>query len=235
MHIEIESRDQTTRLKPRLPVYYVHLRQLHELPVLPIVLYLKVGLDGIGIDAYEEVVGELSVLRFQYLYVGLPGLSAVEYVEGSNWLGVALSALMRISREQVVWLGAEALRRLAIAPINEQQRFLLGDCVQAYLALDAEQTQQFDQLIANSSDGWVQAMNKTTYDRGLELGREQGLEEGEVQGIRRSLLRVGRRKLLEPSPAIVARIGEIEEAERLASLIDRVFDVRSWEELLHEE
>lgn len=86
VHIEIEARDQTTRVKPRLPVYYIHLRQQHQVPVLPIVLYLKVAMEGIGVDAYEEVYGDLCLLRFQYLYVGLPGLSAVEYVEGiTGW------------------------------------------------------------------------------------------------------------------------------------------------------
>jgi hypothetical protein len=96
IHVEIEARDQTTRVKPRLPVYYLHLRQTHQLPVLPIVLYLKVGLEGVGVDVYQETVGSLDALTFKYLYVGLPGLNAVEYVEGENWLGVALSALMRI-------------------------------------------------------------------------------------------------------------------------------------------
>src|SRR5271166_905269 len=53
VHIEIESQDKTTQLKPRLPAYYIHLRDTYHLPVLPIVIYLKVGLDGIGIDVYE--------------------------------------------------------------------------------------------------------------------------------------------------------------------------------------
>ncbi len=109
IHVEIEARDQTTRVKPRLPIYYMHLRQTHQLPVLPIVLYLKVGLEGVGIDVYQEMIGGLDALTFKYLYVGLPGLDGVEYVQGENWLGVALSALMRIPREQMVWLGTQAL------------------------------------------------------------------------------------------------------------------------------
>ena len=34
--------------------YYVQLRRDTGLPVLPIGLFLRVGLDGIGWDAYEE-------------------------------------------------------------------------------------------------------------------------------------------------------------------------------------
>src|SRR4029078_4828473 len=111
VHIEIESPDQTTRLKPRLPMYYYHLRSAHGLPVLPIVIYLNVHLDGIGIDAWSEKFWELEVVTFRSLYVGLPGLDGVKYVQGDNWLGVALAALMKIPHERVAWLGAEALRR----------------------------------------------------------------------------------------------------------------------------
>jgi hypothetical protein len=37
-------------------------------------------------------------------------------VQGDNWLGVAVAALMRIPKERVAWLGAEAFRRIKGAP-----------------------------------------------------------------------------------------------------------------------
>jgi hypothetical protein len=67
VHIEIESPDQTARLKPRLPHYYHHLRAAHGLPVLPIVVYLNVQLDGIGSDSHSEWFWELEVNTFRYL------------------------------------------------------------------------------------------------------------------------------------------------------------------------
>ena len=54
VHIEIESPDKATPLRPRMFDAYVQLRRKHGLPVLPIALYLRVGLDGVGIDVYEE-------------------------------------------------------------------------------------------------------------------------------------------------------------------------------------
>ena len=138
IQIEIESPDRTTAIKPRLPSYYRYLCDKYQLPVLPIVVFLKVGLEGIGIDSIVEEVCGLEVNRFQYLYVGLPGLDAVQYLEGENWFGVALTALMNISPEHKEWLGAEALRRLAGAPLTGIQRHLLNDCVYAYLPLDDE-------------------------------------------------------------------------------------------------
>lgn len=223
IHIEIESRDQTTRVKPRLPVYYIHLRQQHGLPVLPIVLYLRVGLDGIGVDVYEETLGDLCVLRFQYLYVGLPGLSAVEYVEGDNWLGVALSALMKIPREQMVWLGTEALRRLGGAAVTDQQRFLLGDCVEVYLGLDESQMREFNQMIEQANDGKIWPPNKSRYDRAME------------QGAFSLLLALGRKKFREPSAEVYERIQQIQDLEVLNSLAIRVLDVNSWDELMADQ
>src|SRR5207302_7839346 len=153
----------------------------HGLPVLPIGLYLRVGLQGIGIDVYEEHFWELRPVRFEYLYVGLPALDAVEYVQGDNWLGVALSALMRIPKERAAWLGAEALRRLVGAPLTDQQRFLLADCVQTYLPLDEEQERVFEQLIAPEIYQGVRTMTRTLatswYEKGQDQGRRETLRE----------------------------------------------------------
>jgi hypothetical protein len=168
VHIEIESPERTTDLKSRLPYYYHFLRDKKQLPVLPVVMYLKVGLDGIGIDTCVEKVDDFEVNRFRYLYVGLPGLDGVQYMQGDNWLGVALSALMKIPPERVAWLGAEALRKLAEAPISDQKRYRLAECVQAYLPMDAKQKQEFKELLETESYAGVKAMNKTVYEAGME-------------------------------------------------------------------
>ncbi len=54
--------------------YYEQLRRQYGLPVLPVALYLRAGLDGIGWDIYEETYWEQPLLSFEYAYVGLPGL-----------------------------------------------------------------------------------------------------------------------------------------------------------------
>jgi hypothetical protein len=182
--------------------------------VLPIGLYLRVGLDGIGIDLYEEHFWELCPVQFRYLYVGLPALDAVQYVRGDNWLGVALSALMGIPKDRVAWLGAEALRRIKEAPLSEQRRFLLGECVQAYLPLDAEQQREFERLVATESYRGVQAMNTTWYEKGRqEMLREQ-LEE-----------RFG------PLPAPVLERLQRLSTERLKALAKAVLHAQSLREL----
>lgn len=104
----------------------------------------------------------------QRSYVGLPGLDAVKYVEGDSHLGVALSALMRIPRDRILWLGAEALRRLALSLLSEQQRFLLSDCVEAYLPIEPGEREKLERALQAEDYVEVQTMNQTTFEKGIE-------------------------------------------------------------------
>ena len=65
LHIEIESPDKATPQRPRMFDAYAYLRAKHQMPVLPIGVFLKVGLEGIGIDVHEEHFWELQTVRFQ--------------------------------------------------------------------------------------------------------------------------------------------------------------------------
>lgn len=183
VHVEIESPDRTTLLKPRFPGYYFRLRSRHGLPVLPIVLYLKVGMEGIGVDVVEERFWEHPTLTFRYLYVGLPGLNAEDYVGGGSWLGVALSALMRMPPGRAAELGAEALRRISEAPVTEKQRLYLGDCVEAYLDLSPEDRARFRAILEANAEEKLMPRNKTSFDLGLEEGLEKGKAEGRTDGL----------------------------------------------------
>jgi hypothetical protein len=230
VHVEIESPDKVAPLRPRMFRSYVHLRDRHGLQVLPIGLYLRVGLQGIGVDVYEEHFWELRPVRFEYLYVGLPALDAVEYVRGDSWLGVALSALMRVPRERAAWLGAEALRRIQAAPLTDQQRFLLGECVQAYLPLDPEQQREFERLAATETYAGVQAMNTTWYEKGLEKGRQEGRQEGREEA-RRVVLREQLEEKFGPLPVAVQERLQQLPADRLAGLTKAVLRAQSLREL----
>ena len=177
VHIEIESADKAAPVRPRMYRSYVALRDEYGLPVLPIGLFLQVKLKGIGIDVYEERFWELKPIRFEYLYVGLPGLKAVDYLEKDNWLGVALTALMEIPPEQAAWLGAEALRRIQSAPLSDQKKYLLGECVEAYLTLDKAQKQEFDALLVTENYAGARVMNQSSFEKGIEKGRRVVLRE----------------------------------------------------------
>ncbi len=185
VHVEVESPDRTTELRPRLPRYFRHLRDRYGLKVLPLALYLKVGLDGIGEDTVNDTLYGHVFNTFRYFCVGLPALDAEEYVRGDNWLGVALSALMRMPRDRVVDVGVEAMRRIGeAAGLTDQQRHILGDCVESYLPIDVAESRRFHAIIEASAIGRVPIVNKTRYDLALEAGEEKGVKLGEVRALR---------------------------------------------------
>jgi hypothetical protein len=167
----VEWRDSVQPLRPRMFEYYTQLRRDSQLPVLPIGLYLRVGLDGIGWDAYEEFFWEHRLLRFEYAYVGLPGLEAEPYVTGEHLLGVALSSLMRVPPERRAELHAEALKRIALSGENDWRRFLLAECVEAYSKLGDAERQRLQALLTTEQYQQVRPFMITTYERGKIEGR----------------------------------------------------------------
>jgi hypothetical protein len=173
LHVEIESAEAVTGLRPRMCEYYQLLRQRYRLPVLPVGLLLRVGLDGLGWDVYEEQFWERTILRFEYAYVGLPALDADHYLTGANWLGVALAALMRVPEERKAWLKAEALRRLVGSGQNDWRRFLLCETVQAYLTLQEPQLKEFEDLLVTEPYKEVLPMTQTWFEQGVEKGIEK--------------------------------------------------------------
>jgi hypothetical protein len=199
VHVEVESRDAVATFRRRMYQYYESLRRKYGLPVLPVAVYLRVGLEGIGVDGYAEAYEDLEVLLFQFLYVGLPALDAERYVAGANWLGVALAALMRIPPHRRAWLRGEALRRVLLEyHENEYRRFLLRECVEAYLDLGPAQQREFETLLQTEPYKEIGPMMTTTW--------EKGLAEGEAEGIRKSVRLLLEDRFGPPSPELLQRL-----------------------------
>ena len=187
-----------------------------------------------GIDVYEEHFWDLRPVRFEYLYVGLPALDAVEYVQGDNWLGVALSALMRIPKDRQAWLGARALRRIKVAPVTDRQRYLLAECVQAYLPLDEAQQREFERLLASEPYKGVQAMRVTMAEQAEARGEARGEAKGEARGLvrgQRKTLALQLEQQFGPlSPQVRERLESL-PTERLDELTCSVLQAKSLQEL----
>lgn len=191
--------------------------------MLPVAVYLRVGLNGVGVDGYAEDYDDLEVLRFRYLYVGLPALDAEQYVAGGNWLGVGLSALMRVPRGRKAWLRSEALRRVLLeCPESGYRRFLLGECVEAYLELDEEQRREYERLLQTEPYREIIPMAMTTY--------EKGVAQGEAQGQRKMIRVFLESKFGSLSAAVVARL-EAWPPERLEELGREVLKASSLKDL----
>ena len=182
VHVEIEHAESAQRLRSRMFQYYEQLRRRHGLPVLPIVLYLSVGLEGIGRDVYEEYFWEVRTLVFEYMYIGLPALNAEEYASKENLLAVALSTLMNAPKDRKVQLAAQGLNRVVKSNESDWRKFLLGDCVLANIATQDETKQRLIKLLEQDEYSEAKGMTATWYDEGILVGEKQGLEKGLVKG-----------------------------------------------------
>lgn len=156
--------------------------------------------EGLGKATVIDWFGDLDVDTFKYLYVGLPGLDGVKYMEGKNWLGVALSALMNLGAENTIEVGAKTLERLAEAPLNEQQRFLLAECVHHYLPMTKQQWQQFEKLTEEKQEyqgakkmhqsilDWVREEEREKAEKVRQEEREKSLQDGAIMLVTEALI-----------------------------------------------
>ena len=184
IHLEVESNDRIAGFRRRFFDYYCDLRRKYDLPVWPIGLFLRVGLDGVGWTTYEETFWDQRILQFIFAYVGLPALDAETYLSGESLLGVALTSLMRVPRERRVELQAEALDRIARAEENDWRRFLLGECLQAYSDLDPAEWERLQALLITDKYKEARPMTLTYYERGKlqgELTALREMTEGQLQ------------------------------------------------------
>jgi hypothetical protein len=166
VHLEVESNDRIAGFRRRFFDYYVDLRRRYDLPVWPIGLFLRVGLDGIGWTDYSETFWGRQLLEFTFAYVGLPALNAETYLSGESLLGVALTSLMRVPRERRVELHAEGLDRIARSRENDWRRFLLAETLQAYSDLDPAEWQRLQTLLVTDKYREARPMTMTYYERG---------------------------------------------------------------------
>ena len=166
IHLEVESNDRIAGFRRRFFNYYVDLRRKYDLPVWPIGLFLRVGLEGVGWTAYTETFWGQRLLDFTFAYVGLPALNAEAYLSGENLLGVALTSLMRVPKERRVELQADGLDRIARSSQNDWRRFLLAETLQAYSDLDPAEWQRLQTLLVTDKYREARPMTLTYYERG---------------------------------------------------------------------
>ncbi len=104
------------------------------------------------------------------------------------------------------------------APLNAQQRFLLGECVEAYLPLDEAQKREFERPVTTPGYQGVAAMNMTSFEKGQEQER-------------RALLRELLEERFGPvSPEVLRRLDEL-PAERLQPVRKAAWKAASLAEL----
>src|SRR6266849_3540690 len=146
--------------------YRHYLSRKFQLPVLPLCIYLHVGLQGLGWDEDNETFFGEPINTFRYRYLGLPALDGLQYIQGSNLLGVALASMMRIAEDAKAKAKADALRKIATSNEAEYRKYLLCECVETYLPLEEVQMKEYEQLLITPPYQLARKYGKTSFELG---------------------------------------------------------------------
>jgi predicted transposase YdaD len=221
--------------------YNTLLRRRHQLPVWTVVVLLRPAADGPELTgSYEKSVPGLGPnLWFRYDVVRV-WLQPPEKLLTAGLPVLPLAPVSDVAPErlpEVLTMVAERLKREADPELRKtlwtSTRLLMG------LRYPREQVGELIEGVANMvlgihgiEDSWVY---QDIFAKGRAEGEAKGRAEGRVEDARQVLLRQGRKKFGPPDPQIEAAIATIADLDRLHDLLDRIFDVSSWEELLATE
>jgi hypothetical protein len=100
------------------------------------------------------------------------------------------------------------------------------------LRYSTEQVEEIVREVATMSMGIRGIEESWLYQDYFQKGKAEGEAEGELDRARKDLIRVGRKTLGAPDESVWAEIHLIEDLDRLDWLLERVFDVSTWRDLL---
>jgi hypothetical protein len=185
--------------------------------VLTIVINLKRGRPGVCLNTWESSLGP-GFQEPQYISFGLAGCSAAEYLARPEPLAWALAALMDPGAWSRAELKMACLRRIA-GLRGKIDPFLLVDCVENYLQLDAREVAEFEALRSRRQNKEVRAVAMTWSEKQNAKGQKD-------------ILLVQLTERFGPLPESTRRqVEEIGSFQRLARLAKRVLTAGSLEEM----
>lgn len=226
LHIELEANASRRQLARRMFRYFSRGLDWFNLPIIPIAVYLQVAGDGLGWQAFALTYWEHTIVRFEFPYVGLPGLDGESFLDTDNPLAWALTAFMRIAPERRAGANAESLRRVALARLDHKRQRVLVECLEAFTPLDHRQQREYEQLVASEPFQETQHVIKTIFDE----AEERGIEKGREQGRHELLLLQLEQKFGPLSQRVRTRIERLTEAESRA-LARKLLSAQSIKEL----
>ena len=227
LHLELAA-------NPRLGIprellrYNTFVDQQHDLPVESVLILLRPkarASDQTGIYRRVGASGR-TIAEFRYEVVRVWEKSIDFWLDG----GISLTPLSMITDEANADLEGTLGRFRRIveefgADAKTTAELLQSSLVLCGLRYDGDRvTEMFQRLNMLMEDS-------TTY----QLILKKGLEKGRAQEGRHLLMRLGTKKLGPASPEVEAVIQGIADPSRLESLMDRLLDAKSWDDLLKSE
>jgi hypothetical protein len=241
IQIEVQSQRDLEFLW-RNAEYYVLLRRLRGLDVLPIALFPIVDVLGarsgrrprVGherVRQRDDVLG-LRVFEFAYFAVTLGGLDAAEYLDRHQALAGALAARMR-PRAPLEEHKLACLRRIMEGGgvARDVDRTLLVDVVETYLPLTGADAERFEDLLRRPENEGIRAHMKTWSEAQQEIGEARGEARGRLAAVQDALLALLEARLGPVPLEVVARVRAIGDEATLRGLLLRAADAKTLADL----
>ena len=235
VHVEVQLRRERD-FEERMFQYYAMLWLRYRIPILPIVIYLRGGREGLVEEEYRVRLFGRERLRFRYESIRLAPLDAGEYLGKGNPLGAALAALMdRRKVGEPVGLRALMMQRVAESDRDDARKFLLLNLIETYFKLTAVQKESFSRLLSKKEFREAREMEVTWADEIREEGRKEGLEKGRhaglVAGKRDTLLQQLATKFGSLPEETTFRVQAMESLDELDRYLGRVLSANSLDEM----
>ncbi|MFI5455257.1 MAG: hypothetical protein ACHRXM_07370 [Isosphaerales bacterium] len=240
-HVELQA-GRDTRLNERAQRYNTLLGYRFRIPVRTSLILLRPEADG------PELTGELE--------------KHLPWGERNSWFGynvvrvwkqpvkdllaaglpiLPLAPVSDVELEQVPGVLLTISRRF-VNDTTPDQTALLWAATKVLMGLryPAEKVDEFTEEVSAMILGIRGIEESSVYQaifakgraEGEVIGREEGVALGATQEARKNLLLLGRQKLGQPDERVLAQIADLTDLDRLDSLLGRILDVSSWDELL---
>jgi hypothetical protein len=228
IHVEVEAR-ASPEMEERLRRYRNQILARYHKQVLTILVNLKRGCPGVCLKFWENDLGP-AFSEPQYVSFGLAGCQAVEYLARPEPLAWALAAVMDPGPLSRAELKMACMRRIA-GHRTRTDPFLLVDCVENYLQLDAREFAEFEALYSRKENQEVRTVAMTWSEKIAAQGKAEGQAEGEAKGIREILLLLLAERFGPLPEGARRQVEEISSLQRLTQLAKRVLTAHSLEEM----
>ena len=170
-----------------------------------------------------------SNLACQYTCIGLPSLSAKEYLQKDNPVVCALAVFMNHDDFSLPEFKVACYRKLLdyLPALTRQQVNIIVYALETYLSLTDSEEQVYQRLIQEV----YPEVNEMLTNPLIERGRQEGIQQGMQQGKQSFLLQLLNAKFGQPPTLVDQKIRAITSEQELEQLGMRVLTANSLDEM----
>jgi hypothetical protein len=229
VHVEIESRARRG-MEQRMWRYYMQIRLRHDLLVLPILVNLRGGRPGVGLEVLEEGIDSTPV-AFPYRVLGLSGCQAEDWLARPEPVAWAFAGLMRPGKWSRAQLKIECLRRVASSEVAGREKEVLVNWLKTCVKLSGRNAAEYERLLELDENKEIRQMETTWLGKAEARGIKKGKAEAVVQ-MRQAVLEGLERRFGTVPKRVQRRLEAIGSLERLGELVARLPSVESVNDLV---